>query len=96
MSANGLFGSVRADFQLVGELVGKREITSDKMKDWKLFIWKIASRGSTFEVQVDRDTYDRGVIEGAYQIAGNLGVDGGRTKLVAADIKVIPSSRTSG
>src|SRR4051812_7020533 len=82
MSAS-LFGSIRATFHLVGELVGKREITKG---DWQLRILKIASRGSTYEVQVERDVFERAVIDAAYEVEGDIGVDAGRTKLVAAKV----------
>jgi hypothetical protein len=85
-----LFGQVRATFELVGELVDRRIVTSPKAPDWKLHIWKIASKGSTFEVEVPIAEFDRGIVDGAYAIVGKITGEGGRTKLVAQVIKVLP------
>lgn len=90
-----VFGLQRANFELVGELVGKRIVTSPKQPDWKLFVWKVAAKGSTLEVQVEESDYERGIVEGAYTIAGAVVVEANRTKLVARKIAPMPITKAS-
>jgi hypothetical protein len=85
-----LFGQVRAAFELVGELSDRRIVTSPKAPDWKLHVWKICSKGSTFEVEVPIADYERGIVDGAYALAGKITVESGRTKLVAQKITPLP------
>lgn len=85
----GLFGEVKAEFNVIGELQDRRVITSEKMKDWALYIYKIAAKGCTLEVQVSKDDYETAVLKAPYQVLGSITVEAGRTKLVGESIKLL-------
>jgi len=84
-----LFGEVRSDFYVIGELQSKRIITSEKMKDWRLYIFKIAAKGCTLEIEVSQDEHSLGIIKSPYQITGAVTVEQGRTKLIADVVKLL-------
>ncbi|MCA9232672.1 MAG: hypothetical protein KDA57_18630 [Planctomycetales bacterium] len=90
-----LFGQVRSEFSVIGELIDKRIVTSEKMKDWKLHILKVAAKGCTLEIQVSEEEYDRAATECAYQIVGSLGVEAGRTKLLGKVVQRLEQSKAA-
>lgn len=93
---SALFGQVRSDFGIVGELLDRRLVTSDKQKDWKLHILKIAGKGCTLEIQVAQDVFEAAVQGEAYQIEGTITAENGRTKLIAEKVIMMRASSPRG
>lgn len=85
----GIFGSAKAAFEIVGQLVATRVVTSAKQPDWKLYVLKIGTMGSTLEVEVTPTEFERVTMDSAYAIRGKITDQGGRMKLVAQDIKLM-------
>lgn len=86
---SALFGSVKSSFEIVGEVIDRRLVTSEKMKDWQLHILKVAAKGCTLEVQVTKDEYEGVALKQPYHLVGYLTMEAGRTKLIAESVKLI-------
>jgi hypothetical protein len=91
-----LFANVRSDFHIVGELLERRYVTSEKQKGWELHILKIAGKGCTLEVQVPKDVYEGAQKGAAYQVTGSITVESGRTKLIAESVTMLAEVVSSG
>jgi hypothetical protein len=90
-----LFGEVRAVFEVVGEMVDRRIVTSDKQKDWKLHILKVAAKGATIEVQATEQQFNEAVLKAPYLVTGYITVENGRTKLIAEQAKQLTTAKSA-
>lgn len=75
-------------WKVSGVIVEKRIVTSPKNPTWHMNVAKIATLGSTFEVQIDDETQFQSLKDSAeYEIGGNLVVVQDRIRLVASIVK---------
>lgn len=49
--------TMTAKWEITGVIVELRKLTSAKNKDWEGYVGKIATLGSTFEVQLSKEQY---------------------------------------
>jgi hypothetical protein len=71
-----------ASWKISGIVSERRELTSDKNKSWRGYVVKVASLGTTFEVQVDKRQYEELTPGQLLQLDGHFEDQGGRQKLV--------------
>lgn len=76
-----------ARWQMMGIVGELRELKSPKNKDWRGYVVKLQTLGSTFEVQAEEDQYKK-IKEGeAYALQGIFEDQGGRLRLILKEFK---------
>jgi hypothetical protein len=80
----------RSAWQIIGMVVGRRELTSPKNPSWRGYVAKVATIGSTFEVNVTADTFGMLMDQVAYDFSGRFEDRSGRLTLIADRIKPLP------
>ena len=79
----------RAEFVIVGELMERRLVTSEKQKDWQLYILKLSGKACILEAQVSKEIFESAVKGEAYQVMGQLSANAGRTLLLAEKVELL-------
>jgi len=82
-------------FEVQGNLIGARQLKSEKSPDWKCYIYKVALLGKTLEVQSDSPSlFTQMEVAKASQavvnFAGTFDEYNGRLKLVAQSGSILP------
>ncbi|QDU55858.1 hypothetical protein [Aeoliella mucimassa] len=77
-------------WQIKGVVSEVRELTSQKNPNWRGYVAKIQTLGSTFEVNVEDETTWKSLETGAgYDFSGNLTNNNGRIRLELVHAKAL-------
>lgn len=80
-----------ASWRVIGTVVEKRELTSEKNKDWRGWVCKVATFGLTAELQLTRDMFGK-VGEGeSLDFAGRFELSGHNYRLVTESVQAVKS-----
>lgn len=71
-----------ASWSIVGIVVEARELTSQKNKNWKGYVAKVASLGATFELQLSVEQYRQLAAGQMLAFTGRFEEQSGRQRLV--------------
>lgn len=81
---------LKAKWGMYGLLAEKRELKSSKNIDWRGYVAKVQTLGSTFEVTIPtREQYDSLVPGNYYQCSGEFEEQAGRLRLIATKTEPI-------
>ena len=71
-----------AQWQMTGQVVQKRELTSEKNKTWRGHVVKVMTMGLTIELNTSKDDWDK-IAEGSpYTLGGHFEDQRGTLKLI--------------
>lgn len=79
-------GNLTAGWAMAGVVMEKRELTSTKNANWRGYVFKLATLGHTFELNVSHDQYALLVIGEQLEIRGRFEEQSGKLKLIAERI----------
>jgi len=69
-----------AKWEIGGVVQERRELKSEKNREWRGYVMKIATLGQTFEIQVNEEVYKRLAIGNAAIFTGSFEEFGGRLR----------------
>lgn len=88
----------QASWRIVGVVVERRELTSEKNATWRGHVVKLATIGATYEVEVSAEQFKTVGDGAAYDVSGRfdsraMKTGGSRVVLVVQSIKPIEEKR---
>lgn len=81
-----MIANLNAGWAMAGVVMEKRELTSSKNANWRGYVFKLATLGNTFELNVTQDQHAGVTVGEQLEVRGRFEEQSGRLKLIAERI----------